>query len=111
MASSSRADTDRAKSACHGGCLVDWPPVRTAGKPRVGNGLSATKVGTTLTRGGDPQVTYNGHPLYLFQGDTNPGDTSGQGLNAFGASWFTLSEAGNAITGKSSSGTSSGDGY
>ena len=99
------------KSACHGDCLVDWPPVRTAGKPTVGSGLSASKVGTTPTDGGDPQVTYNGHPLYLFQGDKNPGDTSGQGLSAFGASWFTLSRAGDAITGKSSSGGSSGNGY
>ena len=37
--------------------------------------------------GGAKQVTYNGHPLYLFKGDSNPGDTNGQGLNAFGGSW------------------------
>jgi hypothetical protein len=33
---------------------------------------------------GAPQVTYNGHPLYLYEGDQKPGDTSGQGLSAFG---------------------------
>jgi hypothetical protein len=43
-------------------------------------------------------VTYNGHPLYLFVKDRKPGDVNGQGLTAFGAAWFAVSPAGNAIS-------------
>jgi hypothetical protein len=48
-------------------------------------------------------VTYNGHPLYLFVDDQNPGDVNGQGSTAFGAPWFVLSAAGNQISSKPSS--------
>jgi hypothetical protein len=63
---------------------------------------------------GSPQVTYAGHPLYLFSGDQNPGDTNGEGLVAYGASWYALSPAGDQITGQGSSsgpGSSSGIGH
>ena len=48
---------------------------------------------------GKPQVTYNGHPVYLFVGDHKAGDTNGEGLTAFGSSWFALSPAGNQVSG------------
>ena len=47
---------------------------------------------------GNPQVVYNGHPLYRFESDQKPGDTSGQGVSAFGAKWFVVSPAGATIT-------------
>src|SRR3954452_21463033 len=97
------------RSGCSGACAAAWPPVRTSGKPTVGSGLSASKVGTTPRSDGKPQVTYNGHPLYLFQNDQNAGDTNGQGVSAFGAAWYVMSPAGNAIT-TSGSGSSSGGG-
>jgi predicted lipoprotein with Yx(FWY)xxD motif len=87
------------KSACSGDCAVDWPPVTTTGKATVGGGLSTSKVGTTKRPDGTTQITYNGHPLYLFEGDHGAGDANGQGLNAFGAAWYGLSPAGNEITG------------
>jgi predicted lipoprotein with Yx(FWY)xxD motif len=96
------------KSTCSGACAEQWPPLRASGKPAVGSGLSASKVGTTSRSDGAPEVTYNGHPLYTFTGDSKPGDTNGQGINAFGASWFALSAAGNKVSG---SGTGSGSGY
>jgi predicted lipoprotein with Yx(FWY)xxD motif len=100
------------KSACSGACAVAWPPVRANGKPTVGSGLTSSKVGTTARSDGKPQVTYNGHPLYRFQNDTNPGDANGQGLTAFGGSWFVLSPAGNQVSGQAaSSGGGSSNGY
>jgi len=44
-----------------------------------------------------PQVTYHGHPLYLYAGDTQPRATNGQGLNQFGAEWYVLAPSGNKI--------------
>jgi hypothetical protein len=70
-------------------------------------------VGTTTRSDGKPQVTYDGHPLYLYEGDQKPGDTNGQGITAFGAAWYALSPAGNQVSGQPSSsgaGSSSGGG-
>jgi predicted lipoprotein with Yx(FWY)xxD motif len=96
------------KSACFGACATNWPPLR-ATKPSVSSGLTASKAATTKRSDGKPEVTYNGHPLYLFAGDQKAGDTSGQGVNAFGGSWFAVSPAGTAVSG-SGSGSSSGGG-
>jgi predicted lipoprotein with Yx(FWY)xxD motif len=99
-------------SACFGACASAWPPLRDSGKPTVGSGLTAELVGTTSRSDGMPQVTYNGHPLYLFYGDQKPGDTNGQGSTAFGGGWFGLNSAGNQVTAQASSGSSSsGTGY
>jgi Secreted repeat of unknown function len=68
------------------------------GKTTAGAGLSASKLGTITRSGGQHQVTYNGHPLYTFVKDTKPGDTTGQGVVAFGAGWFAVSPAGNQIS-------------
>ena len=91
------------KSACSGDCATDWPPVRASGKPSGGGGANASLLSTTERADGQPQVTYNGHPLYLFEGDHSPGDTNGQGLTAFGAGWYAVSSAGNQISGTASS--------
>ena len=96
------------KSACTGACAIDWPPLRATGKPTVGGGATASIVATTARSDGKPQVTYNGHPLYLFSGDQKPGDTNGEGVNAFGGLWYALSSAGNQIVG---SAPNSGIGY
>jgi predicted lipoprotein with Yx(FWY)xxD motif len=92
-----RKDTGHT-STCSGECAVDWPPVTTKGKPKVGSGVTANEVGTTSRSDGKTQVTYNGHPLYLFAGDSRAGDTNGQGISAFGARWYVLSPAGNQVT-------------
>jgi hypothetical protein len=56
-----------------------------------------------------PRVTYSGHPIYTFTGDQKAGDTNGQGVSAFGASWFALTSAGTQVSGQASGGiTSSG---
>jgi predicted lipoprotein with Yx(FWY)xxD motif len=99
------------KSACTGACASAWPPLRVSGKPTVGSGASASMVGTTPRSDGKPQVTYNGHPVYTFTGDQSPGDTSGQGVNAFGARWYAISAAGNQVTGTASSSGGGGGGY
>jgi predicted lipoprotein with Yx(FWY)xxD motif len=86
------------KSACSGGCAAAWPPLRASGKPTAGSGVRASLLGTTPRSDGQPEVTYNGHPLYGFQGDSKPGDTNGQGSTGFGAPWYVVSASGKAIT-------------
>jgi predicted lipoprotein with Yx(FWY)xxD motif len=99
------------KSTCSGACATGWPPVRVSGKPTAGSGVNASMLGTTPRSDGKPQVTYNGHPLYLFSGDSSAGDTNGQGVNAFGAAWYVVSPSGDAITTQAAGGTGGGSGY
>jgi predicted lipoprotein with Yx(FWY)xxD motif len=101
-------------SACTGACATAWPPLLATGKPTAGTGLTASKLGTITRSGGNRQVTYNGHPLYLYVGDKKPGDVTGQGVTAFGAAWFALTPSGNQVSAPASSsggGASSGGGY
>jgi predicted lipoprotein with Yx(FWY)xxD motif len=97
------------KSTCSGACAIEWPPLRATRKPTVGNGANASIVATSARSDGAQQVTYNGHPLYLFSADQKAGDTNGQGVNAFGGLWYVLSSSGNEIT--TSTGSSGGFGY
>jgi predicted lipoprotein with Yx(FWY)xxD motif len=97
-----KKDTGR-KSTCYGQCAEFWPPLKAGGKPTAGSGAQASKIGTTKRRDGTRQVTYNGHPLYLFAQDTRRGDTNGEGVKAFGARWFAVSPAGTQVTAHSSS--------
>ena len=59
--------------------------------------MKASLLGTTTRSDGNPEVTYNGHPLYYYAGDQKAGDTNGQDLNQFGAPWYVVSPAGNKI--------------
>lgn len=75
-----------------------WPPFTATTKPRALGGAHAGQIGTVTQPAGATQITYNGHPLYYYVGDHNPGQTTGQGLNQFGALWYALGPAGNANT-------------
>lgn len=74
-----------------------WPAFTASSTPRVTAGASRSKVRAIATHAGR-QVTYAGHPLYYFVGDQKAGSTTGQGLLEFGARWYVVSPAGNAIT-------------
>ena len=75
-----------------------WPPLTAATRPAAGGGAVASQITLIKGAGGKSQVAYNGHPLYYYVGDRGPGQTTGQGLNQFGALWYVLSPAGTAIT-------------
>jgi predicted lipoprotein with Yx(FWY)xxD motif len=93
-------------SACTGNCAINWPPLRANANPTVGSGANTSIVGPSSRSDRKPQVTYNGHPLYRLAGDRTPGDTNGQGVNAFGGLWYAVSPSGDEITtpGRSSGG-------
>jgi predicted lipoprotein with Yx(FWY)xxD motif len=87
-------------STCYGDCASYWPPVLTAGAPHAGTGVNTSLLGTTQRKDGTKQVTYAGHPLYFVVTDHKAGDTTGQGVNNFGALWWVLSPSGAAVTTK-----------
>ena len=66
-------------STCSGGCLTKWPAVTVpaGAAPTAGAGVTGTLGTITRTDDGSLQVTYNGLPLYFYQGDKAPGDTNG----------------------------------
>jgi predicted lipoprotein with Yx(FWY)xxD motif len=100
-------------SACTGACAGSWPPVTTNGAPTVSGGAKASDLGTITRSDGTKQVTYDGHPLYYYAGDSGPGMASGQGSDAFGAKWWLVAPAGSSITTAVSSftaGSASGSG-
>ena len=84
------------RSACYGQCAGYWPPLMKKGKLSPGSGVKGKLLGTTKRKNGKLQVTYKGHPLYLFKLDTGSGQTMGQGQNFFGGRWFTVSASGRA---------------
>jgi predicted lipoprotein with Yx(FWY)xxD motif len=84
-------------SACYGKCATFWPPLTTTKKPVAGAGIKAALLGTAKRKDGKLQVTYKRHPLYLYLGDTKPGQTAGEGSTAFGAGWYALTPTGVVI--------------
>jgi predicted lipoprotein with Yx(FWY)xxD motif len=94
---------DRAtRSTCFGACATAWPPLRVSGNPTAGGGANTSFVATTARPDGVREATYNGHPLYLYQGDTQPGQVNGQGVTAFGAEWLAVSPTGGAVSSQTS---------
>ncbi len=86
------------KSTCSGACAGAWPPVTTTGKVTAADGAKSADLGTITRSDGSKQVTYDGHALYYFAGDSGPGQTHGQGSDSFGAKWWLVAPAGTKIT-------------
>jgi hypothetical protein len=70
----------------------------------------------TISRSGQLQATYDGHPLYTYKGDTAPGQVNGNGLNASGGLWWAVTPSGAKLAAAApspaaSSSSSGGGGY
>jgi len=81
------APNTAATSKCYGSCAAYWPPV--TGTAAVSHGLPG-RVGTIKRTDGSAQLTYNGHPLYTYVGDTAPGQARGNNLNLNGGLWHEI---------------------
>jgi len=69
-------------STCSGACAGNWPPVTVVA------GTSLPSPWTSFLRGdGTTQLAYKGRAVYTFAFDTSAGQTSGDGVNAFGGLW------------------------
>jgi predicted lipoprotein with Yx(FWY)xxD motif len=79
------------KSTCYGTCAAYWPPL--TGRPIAGPGVTG-KVGTIGRTGGGTQVTYDGHPLYTYVGDSAPGRATGNDVDLNGGFWYETAVSG-----------------
>jgi predicted lipoprotein with Yx(FWY)xxD motif len=84
------------RSACYGACAGFWPPLMKKGTVSAGPGVKANLLGTSKRKNGKLQVTYKGHPLYLFSLDKGAGQVGGQRQNIYGGKWYVLTAAGSA---------------
>jgi predicted lipoprotein with Yx(FWY)xxD motif len=75
--------SDTPSSVCSGGCASAWPPLISSSTPSAASALPGTL--SVLTDANGSQVTYNGHPLYTYSGDSAPGQANGEGV---GGVWF-----------------------
>jgi predicted lipoprotein with Yx(FWY)xxD motif len=93
--------------SCTGACTSTWPPLSG---PATATGAAKPSDLGTIKRGSGTQVTYHGHPLYTFAGDSKAGQTGGEGITLDGRKWYAISPSGTAMTAssKGSSGGSSG---
>jgi predicted lipoprotein with Yx(FWY)xxD motif len=80
------------KSVCYGTCAAYWPPV--IGTPAAGPGVTLSKIATIARTDGTIQVTYAGHPLYTYVGDTAPGQANGNNIDLNGGFWHEVPAAG-----------------
>jgi predicted lipoprotein with Yx(FWY)xxD motif len=81
---------------CSGACARAWPPVSARGRPVSGRGARASLVGATLRRDGTRQLTYAGHPVYLYVGDS-PGRVLCHNVTEFGGVWRVIRADGSVV--------------
>jgi predicted lipoprotein with Yx(FWY)xxD motif len=75
------------------GCSAIWPSLKASGRPTAGSGVEASLLSTTSGH----QVTYAGHPLYTYSGDSGPGQTSYVGVKSFGGTWYAINASGGTV--------------
>lgn len=88
------------ESACYDSCAETWPPL-VGGEATATGDADPSLLGTVERDDGSVQVTYAGHPLYLYAADSAPGDVDGQGV---GGVWWVVSPEGERITDDASAG-------
>ena len=76
-----------ASSKCYGSCAAYWPPVTGTAAARSG---VPGRVSTINRTDDSEQLTYNGHPLYTYIGDTAPGQARGNNVNLNGGLWHEI---------------------
>jgi predicted lipoprotein with Yx(FWY)xxD motif len=79
------------------GCASTWPVLTSTGKPKAGSGVKSSKLSTIKLSNGSRQVTYAGHPLYTYSGDTSAASTDYVGASQFGGTWPAVNAAGKTV--------------
>ena len=87
----------RGSSRCRAACAKAWPPYVVKTRPRAGKGVAGAHLGTIRRAGGRLQVTYFGHPLYYYVGDTSPGQILCQNVTEYGGIWRVVRPSGRLV--------------
>ena len=93
---------------CAGECADAWPPFTLesidammgesmANDPMAMTTIDAELVGAVARSDGTTQVTYQGHPLYYFVGDEEPGEVNCQAIENFGGTWYVIAPDGGVV--------------
>ena len=83
-------------SRCYGACATAWPPAAARGRPVAARGARSALIGTIVRRDGKRQLTYAGHPVYLYVGDS-PGLVLCHNVTEFGGVWRVIRADGSAV--------------
>ena len=90
-------DTPTHSACLNAGCVYQWPPLLVSSATQVGPGVHRALVGTLKRPNGSTQLSYNGHPLYLYVRDTKAGVITGQAIDQDGGSWYVLNPSGKEV--------------
>ena len=89
-------DTDG--SGCSDDCLRQWAPVYApTGEPDLGEGLAPALLDVVTRADGTRQMSYGGHPLYHYGGDTARGDVTGHDVRDTWGHWRLLTPQGQPV--------------
>jgi predicted lipoprotein with Yx(FWY)xxD motif len=89
-----RDHANKNSCAAISGCSEVWPSLKTSGRPTAGSGIKASLLSSTSS---GHQVTYAGHPLYTYSGDSGPGETFYVGAKQFGGTWYAINASGGTV--------------
>lgn len=88
----------RNRDNCAGlpGCLYVWPALVSA-RPTAGPGVNRRLVGTIRVARVGRQVTYAGHPLYTYVGDSHPAETDNINIYQSQGYWPAIAPSGRLV--------------
>lgn len=97
-------------SGCYDSCATAWPPLATTADPTAAGEAVAKELSTSTRTDGITQVLYGGRPLYTYAQDGAPGQTTGQGLNQQGGTWWVAGIDGAPIKTSAAASATAGSG-
>lgn len=85
---------------CYERCALHWPPVFLPDGVKVaaGDDVNGSLLGDVTDRNGKRVATYDGWPLYLYEGDVTSGTAVGHGQYLDGGYWYVIRPNGEVIT-------------
>lgn len=81
-----------ARIKCSGACFSAWPPllVKSSVKAITLGANVKGKIGFVTRSKTMKQVTFNSYPVYTYAGDSGTLQSHGEGIVAFGGTWYLM---------------------